>query len=617
MKLFRLPLLLAALLPLTGVAAVDVHSHGNPDEVRVTHVALDLDVDFDRKVLDGSATLTVKRHDRSADLVVDTRALDIHKTEVSVGNKWMEVPHALGKTDEDLGTPLTIELSNHKGAKKVRIHYTTSPEASGLQWLTPEQTASDAPFLFSQAQPIEARSFIPLQDSPGVRVTYEATLRTPKDLLATMSADMEIDAERDGEYHFDMPQAIPPYLIAIAVGKLEFQAMSHRTGVYAEPYIVEASAEEFGGTEKMIEVTEKLYGPYRWDRYDLMILPPSFPFGGMENPRLSFITPTVVAGDRSLVALIAHELAHSWSGNLVTNATWRDFWLNEGFTTYLTNRIMEEVYGVERVQMESVLAYQDLQKALDDFEPHESVLNIELGADTHPDDVFSTIPYDKGALFLTELEQKVGRAAFDKFLRNYFDHFAFQSITTAQFKDYLKKHLVAKHSKKLDWERIETWIHEPGLPEGHPVPESDAFTRIDTIRDAWLAGERDVNSIPVADWTTHEWLYFLNTLPKDLGTERMRDLDNAFELTGMQNAVIATSWLMNAVRNDYRPAFDRLEDHLISIGRRLLIQPLYTELMNSPHDGHAEFAKRVYKEARPGYHPMAQNTMDGIVGKPE
>ncbi|MDX1443114.1 MAG: M1 family metallopeptidase [Gammaproteobacteria bacterium] len=617
--MLRFPLLLAALLPLASHAAVDVHSYGNPDEVQVKHVALDLDADFDRKVLDGTATLTVERKDATADLVVDTRALDVHKTEISVDGDWLEVPYVLGEEDDDLGTPLTVLLSSQDApeSEQVRIHYTTSPQASGLQWLTPEQTASGEPFLFSQAQPIEARSFVPLQDSPGVRVTYEAVLRTPENLLATMSADMEIDAERDGEYAFNMPQAIPPYLIAIAVGKLEFEAMSKRTGVYAEPYIVENAAEEFSGTEKMMEVTEALYGPYRWDRYDLMILPPSFPFGGMENPRLSFITPTVVAGDKSLVALIAHELAHSWSGNLVTNATWRDFWLNEGFTTYLTYRIMEEVYGERRARMEHALGYQDLQGDLADFEPHESVLNIELGAETHPDDVFSNIPYEKGALFLTELEDKVGRKAFDEFLRNYFDHFAFQSITTQQFEDYLKKNLVARFPKKLDWDRIQAWIHEPGLPDGHPVPQSDAFSKIDQVRENWLEDKVDAGDIETDEWSVHEWLYFLNTLPDTLAGERMRELDIAFDLTNTKNAEIAHSWLMNVVRNDYRPAFDRLENYLVSIGRRKLIQPLYRALMESGKEKHVQFAKRVYKEARPGYHPMAQNTMDGIVGKPE
>lgn len=596
-----------------NAAEKDVHSFANADEVRVTHVALDLDVNFEKKILAGTATLDLEYVKPGADKVIlDSRALGFDKIEVHADDKWQAADWNLGEPFGALGQPVTIMLP--EGADKVRLAYRTSPEASGLQWLTPEQTAGKKhPFLFSQAQAIHARSFIPLQDSPGVRVTYEATIRTPKNLLATMSANMEQDTKRDGEYHFTMPQAIPPYLIAIGVGDLRFKSMSERTGVYAEPYIVNAAAKEFEDTEKMMETTEELYGPYRWGRYDILMLPPSFPFGGMENPRLSFITPTVVAGDKSLVSLIAHELAHSWSGNLVTNATWRDLWLNEGFTTYLTYRIMEEVYGKSRERQEAVLGYQSLEHELDVLPAKDTVLNIELGQ-RDPDEVFSDIPYEKGALFLRELEYKVGRENFDAFLREYFDHFAFQSITTAQFKNYLQENLVAKFPDKLDMERINAWIHEPGLPENHPVPQSDAFDRVDSARSKWLEGLVTAKQITTDDWTVHQWLYFLNNMPENLAAEQMQALDAAFKLTKTSNNEIAHSWLKIAIRNDYQPAFDRLEDYLVGIGRRKLIVPLYAELMKTP--GHAKFAKRVYEEARPGYHPLAQGTIDAIVGKP-
>ncbi|HEX6930273.1 MAG TPA: M1 family metallopeptidase [Gammaproteobacteria bacterium] len=602
--------LLSAALPVTTLAATDAHSFANADEVRVTHVALDLTVNFEKKILEGTATLDLKRVDESAHKVVlDSRDLGFGKVEVLADGEWQPAEWTLGDAVGDLGQPVTIRLPD--GSDKVRLTYRTSPAASGLQWLTPEQTAGKKhPFLFSQAQAIHARSFIPLQDSPGVRVTYEATIRTPKNLLAVMSANMEQDPERDGEYHFEMPQAIPPYLIAIGVGNLKFKAMSERTGVYAEPYILDAAAKEFEDTEKMIEATEALYGPYRWGRYDILMLPPSFPFGGMENPRLSFITPTVVAGDKSLVSLIAHELAHSWSGNLVTNATWRDLWLNEGFTTYLTYRIMEEVYGKAREQQEAVLGYQSIKDALASLPVDETVLNIELGQ-RDPDDVFSDIPYEKGALFLRELEYKAGRDNFDAFLRGYFDHFAFQSITTHDFVHYLKKNLIAKSPDRLSYERVHAWVHDPGLPEGHPVPRSDAFDTVAGIQQQWLNGKLDAKKIDVSDWTVHQWLYFLNTMPGKLSAQQMQALDQAFRLTKTKNNEIAHSWLVIAIRNDYQPAFERLEDYLVGIGRRKLIVPLYSELMKTPE--HAAFAKKVYAEARPGYHPLAQGTLDAIV----
>jgi len=605
--------LLSAALPFGAIGAEDVHSFANADAVRVTHVALDLDVSFEKKMLEGTATLDLERLDpNAAEVVLDSRDLGFGKVEVFTGGKWQAAEWKLGEAVESLGQPVTIRLP--EGADKVRLTYHTSPEASGLQWLTPEQTAGKKhPFLFSQAQAIHARSFIPLQDSPGVRVTYEATIRTPKNLLAVMSANMEQDPKRDGEYHFEMPQAIPPYLIAIGVGDLHFKSMSKRTGVYAESYIVNASAKEFSDTEKMVEITEELYGPYRWGRYDILMLPPSFPFGGMENPRLSFITPTVVAGDKSLVSLIAHELAHSWSGNLITNATWRDLWLNEGFTTYLTYRIMEEAYGKSREQQEAVLGYQDIKDDLDSLSAEETVLNIALGQ-RDPDSVFSNIPYEKGALFLRELEYKVGRDNFDAFLRGYFDHFAFQSITTADFKTYLKEHLVEKHPGKLEWNRILTWIHEPGLPENHPVPQSDAFDRVAKIQQQWLEGKLEAKRIDVSGWTVHQWLYFLNTMPETLNADQMKTLDRTFKLTQTKNNEIAHSWLKIAIRNDYQPAFKRLDDYLVEIGRRKLIVPLYKDLMKTPE--HAAFAQRVYAKARPGYHPLAQGTLDEVVGKP-
>ncbi|MCP4235881.1 MAG: aminopeptidase, partial [Aestuariibacter sp.] len=405
-------------------SGVDYHSLSNPGEMKVTHLDLDLTADFDAKRLKGSVTLTFDKLAADAsELVLDTRELDIQ----SVSANGESLAFTLDEADPELGAALRIQVPD--GINQVTVSYQTSPQASGVQWLTPAQTAGKQhPFLFTQAQAVHARSFIPLQDSPQVRVTYTAKIKTPEELLAVMSASNDPDTPRDGEYDFTMPQPIPSYLIALAIGDLQFKAMGERTGVYAEPALLDAAAEEFEDTESMLEVTEQTYGAYSWDRYDLLILPPSFPFGGMENPRLSFITPTVIAGDKSLVSLIAHELAHSWSGNTVTNATWRDLWLNEGFTTYLTYRIMEMVYGHDRYRKEAVLGYQDLTDDVAALPENDEILAIDLRG-RNPDDVFSNIPYEKGALFLRELEQKVGRAEFDKFLVNYFQHFAFKSIT--------------------------------------------------------------------------------------------------------------------------------------------------------------------------------------------
>ena len=590
-----------------GIASgVDYHSFANPNEIRVTHLSLDLTANFESKQLVGEVTLDVERtKPENNTLVLDTRALEIERVSV----EGESVPFEMGETDPDLGTPLTITLPS--AANSVTVAYSTSPEASGVQWLTPAQTAGKKhPFLFTQAQAVHARSFIPLQDSPQVRVTYDATIKTPESLLAVMSASNDPTTERDGEYEFNMPQPIPSYLIALAIGDLEFKAMGERTGVYAEPALLESAAKEFEDTEAMLEVTEETYGPYQWDRYDLLILPPSFPFGGMENPRLSFITPTVIAGDKSLVSLIAHELAHSWSGNTVTNATWRDLWLNEGFTTYLTYRIMEMIYGHDRFKKEAVLGYQDLENDVAALEENDEILAIDLRG-RNPDDVFSNIPYEKGALFLREIEHKIGRENFDAFLMQYFKDFAFKSITTDTFIAYLDDTLLKQYPDKLDANRIHTWIFEPGIPEGAPHPESDAFTKIDDTRSAWLSGDVKAADIETAQWTVHEWLYFLNNMPESLSSAKLAELDSAFSLTSTKNNEIAHSWLMIAVENNYQPAYDRLYSYLVSIGRNKLVKPLYRELSKTP-EGKA-FAKRAFEEAKPGYHPLTVKANEGYV----
>jgi leukotriene-A4 hydrolase len=584
----------------------DYHSFANPESIKVTHLNLDLTVDFDKKVLVGTAQLNLQRVNANAtQLILDTRDLTINSV-TAMGN---EVNFYLASADSFLGAALTIDIPAN--VDSVQISYQTSPKASGVQWLTPEQTAGKKhPFLFTQAQAIHARSFIPLQDSPQVRMTYQATIRTPKELLAVMSASNEPDTPRDGVYQFSMPQPIPAYLIALAVGDLHFKSMGERTGVYSEKGILDAAAAEFEDTESMLIATEKAFGPYSWERYDLLILPPSFPFGGMENPRLSFITPTVIAGDKSLVALIAHELAHSWSGNTVTNATWRDLWLNEGFTTYLTYRIMQMIYGDERFEMEAVLGRQDLQADIDSLPANDQIMAIDLrGRD--PDDVFSNIPYEKGALFLRELEHRVGRENFDQFLLGYFEKFAFKSITTDQFVSYLEQTLLKEYSAKLSKQRIEQWIFQPGIPEGAPVPESDAFSVVDQARANWLAGKIQATEIDSQKWVVHQWLYFLNNMPEKLSQEQLADLDNTFALTNSKNNEIAHSWLLISVNNWYQPAFKRLHDYLTSIGRNKLVKPLYKALSQTPKG--KVMAQKAFAEAKDGYHPLTVKANEGFV----
>ncbi|WP_125560923.1 M1 family metallopeptidase [Pseudoalteromonas rubra] len=589
--------------------AVDEHTYANLNDVISTHLHLDLDVDFTDKQLEGFVEHTLAWQNKQArTLVLDTRDLEIDKVMYQGSNgKWYPASFTLAKRDDVKGSKLTIRFKQQ--AKKARIYYNSLPQASGLQWLTPEQTASKShPFMYSQSQAIHARSWIPVQDTPAMRVTYSARVNTPEDVRAVMSADNSGALIKDGDYWFDMPQAIPPYLIAIGAGNLEYKEMSHQTAIFAEPQILDASVAEFNDTQAMIDKTNVMYGEYAWGRYDLLMLPPSFPFGGMENPRLSFITPTVVAGDKSLVNLIAHELAHSWSGNLVTNATWEDLWLNEGFTSYVENRIMEEVFGRERAVMEQALDSARLRNVVKELPAPDTRLNLRLNG-RDPDDAFSSIPYTKGQLFLIYLEEKFGRKVFDAFVKGYFDAYAFKSLTTAEFVQYIEKHLINKHPGIVSMDKVNEWIHAPGLPADAPNPTSDAFDKVDAATQAWLEGNSTLDSIPTASWTVHEWLHFINNLPRDLAENKMVALDQAFGLTDSTNAELAFAWFMLAVGNGYEAIYPALDKHLSGIGRRKLIVRLYKSLVAN---GKRDWAYQVYQKARPGYHPLAQGTIDAI-----
>jgi leukotriene-A4 hydrolase len=601
--------------PLPAVVR-DPHSYANTDAFVTCHLDFELGVDFARQELAGSVILDLARRGSGApELVLDTRDLAITAVESATATgAFRPTTFTLDARDPMLGSALRIAMP--EDALRVRVRYTTSPGASGLQWVQPAQTAGKQhPFLYTQAQAIHARSFIPLQDTPAVRATYAATIRTPKELTAVMAAEFDPAAPRDGEWTFTMPQAIPAYLIAFGVGDLEFKSIGARTGIWAEPGVLAAAVAEFADTEAMLEKAEALYGPYRWGRYDLLILPPSFPWGGMENPRLTFATPTVLAGDKSLVALVAHELAHSWSGNLVTNATWSDAWLNEGFTVYFENRIMEAVYGESRAAMERGIGLGDLKDTLAELpQPGDGALTQDYtGRD--PDDAFSQVAYEKGALFLRQLEARVGRATLDPFLTKWFEGRAFTSVSTPDFLAYLRSELVAKHPEALDEAFITSWMTSTGIPADAVLPVSDAFDKVDAQRMAWEKGTLATAKLEVAGWTVQEWLHFIDNLSRPLATARMAELDARFGLTESRNSEIAHSWYKLAIISRYAPAEPALAKYLTAIGRRKLIVPLYRELARTP-EGLA-LAKRVYAEASPSYHVIARESIEPLLNPPQ
>ncbi len=602
--------------PIEAVAAEPVENrrrdpftYANYDAVRVSDLALEASVLFDEKVLDAVATLTIDRVDAAAaTLVLDTNDLDIALVEAGDGETFAPAAHTLGSDDPVLGSKLTIELP--EGATKVRIAYRTSQGAEALQWLTPEQTSGKKrPFMYSQNQSINARSMAPVQDTPAVRMTWSAIIRTPTDLRAVMSAENDV-GPTDGEYAFRMPQPVPAYLLAIAAGDIVFKPLSETIGVYAEPSVVDAAAAEFADTPAMERVASSLYGPYQWGRYDLLILPPSFPFGGMENPRLSFMTPTLIAGDKSLTGVVAHELAHSWSGNLVTNATWSDAWLNEGVTSYVENRLMEAVYGRDRALMEQALSLEDLKAEIADIEePALTRLRLPMALD-HPDDAFSDVAYVKGQFFLHFLEQRYGRGAFDAFLKRWFETQAFKAATTDDFRAFLVDTLVSADPNAASLDEIDEWIDGEGIPATLTAPKAEAFEKVDAARADWLQSTAQASSMANAGWTVQEWLRFINGLPADVPAGRLQELDLAFDLTNSANAEIAFAWYMKAIPAGYAPALPAAGNFLTRVGRGKFLYPLYRAMKEN---GNLAGAERIFEKARPLYHPIAQRRVADIL----
>ena len=596
------------------LAQTDEHSYAEPDKVKTTDLALDLAIGFDNKQIAGIATYTLDWLDPAVtQLVLDTRDLNIDKIEGEArGGTWKPLQFALAEQDKILGSKLTIQTPERPA--HVRVSYKTSPEASGLQWLEPSMTAGkQTPFMFSQSQQIHARSWVPLQDTPRVRFTYTAHVTAPKNAMVLMSADNDPKAARDGDYTFKMPQKIPSYLLAIAAGDMVFEPISARAGVWAEPSMAKKAAAEFADTEKMMQIAEKLYGPYRWGRYDILVLPPSFPYGGMENPRLTFATPTVIVGDQSLVSLVAHELAHSWSGNLVTFSSAKDAWLNEGFTSYVENRIIESLYGAERANMENVIERNELREEYKTLDPKLQALALKPDALPDPDGSSSATVYTKGAWFLQFLEQRFGRETFDVFLRGYFDHFAFQSIPTPTFVEYAKANLLAKNPGKVTQAEMEEWIYAPGVPDLAPRTTSPRFDAVDAARKAWLDAGTLPDAAASAKWTTQEWVHFLEGMPEMLKTEQLAALDAAYTFTGTPNGEIAQRWYPLAVRSGYHPADDAMAAFMQRVGRRKLIMPIYEALVKTPQG--LQFAKEVFAKAKPGYHPITTGSVAAEIAK--
>jgi len=586
-------------------SVTDNHSFAKADHALVKHLDLILRVDFEKKILSGRAIWHIDFF-QGNEIIFDTRDLNI--ASILVDGK--QVNFTLDKPVDFLGSALHVPIN--KASKIVEINYATRPSAQALQWLEPSQTyGKKHPFLFTQGQAILTRSWLPCQDSPGIRFTYHASIKTPSELMAVMSAVNSQSLNTSGLYDFKQLHPIPAYLMALAVADLKFISVGPRTGVYAEPGMAEKAAQEFSDMEKMLVAAEKLYGLYQWGRYDVLVLPPSFPFGGMENPVLTFATPTVIAGDKSLVSLVAHEMAHSWSGNLVTNATWDDFWLNEGFTVYFERRICEAIYGKDFAEMEAVLGYQDWIREMDGMGEtnKDTKLYLDLtGRD--PDDGMTSIAYEKGYDLLCFIESKVGRTQFDKFLKDYFTTYSFHSMTTVNFIEILNQELL--HDDKELNADISDWIYKVGVPAKSTIPVSKRLKTIDTLLQELANKDFDPNLVP-DNLLTQQWLYLLRKLPSSFDAKIAKVWNNKFQLSSKPNDEIKACWIEVCIKNGYgKEIVPDIESFLVRVGRRKFLLPLYEALVKNNMKTEAT---AIFEKASPGYHYVSRTSIQELLDK--
>ncbi len=595
---------------LTTDDAKDPFTFAQPEVARVTHVALNLTLDFDAQSVAGSARLDIQAVDGADTVILDSNGLEISDITNEHG---ASLPFTIGEVEEGKGAPVTVAMGD---TRQITVIYSAiNPEA--LQWLAPQQTAGGKhPYLLSQGQPTLNRTWIPTQDSPGIRQTWEARIVAPEPLTVVMSGLVvgQPEAVGDGKraFTFKMDKPVAPYLIAIAAGDIVFQKLGTRSGVWTEPVMLERAAAELADTEKMIDAAEKLYGPYRWGRYDMIVLPPSFPYGGMENPVMTFLTPTFIAGDKSLTGLVAHELAHSWSGNLVTNANWADGWLNEGTTSYFENRIIEELYGLKRARQEAALSFADMEEALAENGMDAPITSLHLkAAEAIPDGGATGIVYDKGSVFLRTVETIVGREKFDAWLESWFDQHAFEPATSAMFLADMRANLIKGDAALEEKLMLDEWVYQPGLPSNAVRPDPAAFAEVDAAA-AGYAKSSKVDPAAWAKWTAAERQRLLTKLPRDLSDAQLAALDKDLGLSKTGNNEVLFLWLELALENRYEPAVPAAERFLGTVGRRKFVAPLFEALMEQGDWGQP-IAKRIYTKTRPTYHAVTQGTVDKLV----
>ena len=594
---------------LDSAQAFDDQTFAKPLEARVSHLDLDLNLDFETQTVSGTAMLDIVAKEGIDTVILDNNGLAIETITDSEGKP---LEYEIGEAEEGKGAPLSVAMGD---AREITISY-SAKDAEAMQWLTPEQTSGgEHPFLFSQGQAINNRTWIPTQDSPGVRQTWSARITAPEELTVVMSglSQGEPEALAGGKraFNFEMDKPVAPYLIAIAAGDIEFRELGPRSGVWAEPEVIEAAAKEVGDTEEMIDAGIELFGEYRWGRYDMIVLPPAFPYGGMENPVMTFLTPTFIAGDRSNNGLIAHELAHSWSGNLTTYSSWRDGWLNEGVTSYFENRIVEEVYGKDRAEQEYALSYASLVEGIEEAGADSPATAMRSPDEISPFDTEGVAIYDKGTVFLRTVENIIGRDEFDAWLTQWFDNHAFEAVTSEMFLADLREKLVDGDEELEKRLMLDEWVYGTGLPDNAAKPSPEAFAAVDSAVSAYDSTATLPDAKTWAGWTAAEQRRFLEELPQDQTAEQLATLDNTLRLSATGNNEVLFLWLEAALRNRFEPAVPQAEEFLARVGRNKFVSPLFAALNETAWG--RPIARRIYAETRGGYHAYTRGNVDEML----
>ncbi|OAL03456.1 leukotriene A-4 hydrolase [Phaeosphaeriaceae sp. SRC1lsM3a] len=593
------------------------------------HTSVDFEIDFEKKRLVGSVVLKLESLvDEKVDVVLDSSFLDVSEAKVD-GQK---AEFKIGDRVDAYGSPLTVTLPKAipKG-KTVEIEFAvaTTDKCTALQWMTPAQTSNKKhPYMFSQCQAIHSRSVFPCQDTPDVKSTFSFALRSPLPVLAsglpTGATDYQ-PPKKDGEsgtlkYTFEQPVAITSYLFAVASGDVACAAIGPRSTVWSGPEeLLDCQRELEGEIEPFMKAVESIVKPtYQWTQYNVLILPPSFPYGGMENPVWTYATPSIISGDKQNIDVIAHELSHSWSGNLVSAASWEHFWLNEGWTTYLERRIQAAIHGEEHRHFSAIIGWKALEESIERYgKDHEyTKLVIDLkGQD--PDDAFSSIPYEKGFHALYQFELLLGKDKWDTFIPHYFETFKFKSIDSYDFKscliDFFAKDSEAnKKLAEFDWDKL---FYAPGYP---PKPEFDQ-TMVKScyeLADKWeklttknSSSDFKPHSSDVSGWVSNQSVVFLERIQgfaDKLTSEQIHLLGHTYGYVDTQNIEVLSRYLSAGLMAKAKETYQPSADLVGRIGRMKFVRPMYRLLALADRD----LAVKTFEKNRDFYHPICRQMVE-------